>query len=398
MAPTHRGVPCDVCHHAALAAVPGYADLRRVTSDCHPWPAGGALCVCRACGCAQKEIGPAWEREVRTIYAEYDIYHQSAGVEQSVFDADSGGAAARSERLLNAVWSHLKLPARGRLLDLGCGNGALLRSCGRVAPQWTLAGSELTDRHRDEVESLPGVAAFHSCPLADIPGPFDVITMNHVLEHIPGPIEFLQQVRGKLAPEGALIIQTPNLGRNPFDLLVADHASHLVSAMTAWIASQAGHEVVLCTEEIIPKETTVIARASGEPAQPAPAVDPAAMGSFAAACVDWLAAVRDQARQIAGRGRFGLFGTAIAGTWLCGELGEAVRFFVDEDPHRIGQTHLGRPIHSPRQVAPGSDVYLALTPEVAAAVQEHAGIGDGPATYHAPPPLPQWTGAGEWRP
>ena len=109
---------------------------------------------------------------------------------------------------------------------------------------------------------------------------------------------------------------------------------------------------------------------------------------------EWLTAVRDQAHAIAGRGSFGLFGTSIAATWLCGELDAAVRFFVDEDPHRIGQTHLGRPVYSPEQVPPGSAVYLALTPEVAAAVQQHAGIADGPSVYHAPPPLPQWAGAG----
>jgi len=383
-----------VCRAPALAALPGFGELRRVTSDCRPWPPGAQLCVCQTCGCVQKAIDAAWEREVQTIYEGYALYRQSAGVEQSVFDPDSGGAAARSERLLRAVWSHLKLPARGRLLDVGCGNGGLLRSCSRVAPGWSMVGTELNDQHREVIESLPGVEAFYTCPPAGVPGRYDLITMNHVLEHIPGPVGFLRELRDKLAPGGALVVQAPDLLRNPFDLLVADHASHLTPATTAWIVATAGYQVVPGPADGLPKETTVIARGAASPVEPGPAVDPAAMLAFTAACVDWLTAVRDQAREAAGEGVFGLFGTSIAATWLCGELEAAVRFFVDEDLHRIGQTHLGRPVYHPEQVPAGSEVYLALTPEVAAAVQRHAGISDGPAVYHAPPPLPQWPGAG----
>lgn len=383
--------PCHACGQTALTAVPGYADLRRVTSDCRPWPAGSRLCVCAACGWVQQALDADWQRETEAIYRGYDIYHQSEGVEQAVFDPDTGAAAARSERLLRAVWAHLNLPAHGRLLDIGCGNGSLLASCHRIAPQWRLVGNELGDQHRARVEALPGVEAFCSGAATEAHGHFDLLTMNHVLEHIPHPAQFLRGLREKLRPGGALVVQVPNLLRNPFDLLVADHASHMLPAGLARLMTDAGFAVALLAEDWLPKEITVIARAADAPPT-APSPDPAEVLDFATACVGWLTALRAGAGEAAAEGNLGLFGTSIAGTWLYGELEEAVGFFVDEDRSRIGKTHLGRPILSPAQVPSGSHVYLALPPAVAEAVAQHEAVRNGGATYHLPPPQPVWAG------
>ena len=389
---TNKGNPiisCHACDQTALTAVPGYTDLRRVTSDCRPWPAGSRLCVCAACGWVQQALDADWQRETEAIYRGYEIYHQSEGVEQAVFDPDTGAAAARSERLLRAVWTHLNLPAHGRLLDIGCGNGSLLAYCHRIAPQWKLVGNELGDQHRARVEALPGVEAFCSGAATEAHGHFDLLTMNHVLEHIPHPAQFLRGLCGKLRPGGALVVQVPNLLRNPFDLLVADHASHMLPAGLARLMTDAGFAVELLAEDWLPKEITVIARAADAPPT-APSPDPAAVLDFVTACVEWLTALRAGAREAAAGGSLGLFGTSIAGTWLFGELGEAVGFFVDEDRSRIGKTHLGRPILSPAQVPAGSHVYLALPPAVAEAVARHEAVRNGGATYHLPPPQPVW--------
>src|SRR5690606_6983610 len=39
---------------------------------------------------------------------------------------------------------------------------------------------------------------------------FDAVTMSHVVEHLPEPIEVLQEVRRILKPDGQLIMTTPN--------------------------------------------------------------------------------------------------------------------------------------------------------------------------------------------
>ncbi len=45
---------------------------------------------------------------------------------------------------------------------------------------------------------------------ADIEGPFDVVTMWHVLEHLPEPVAALERAAELLAPGGRLIVSVPN--------------------------------------------------------------------------------------------------------------------------------------------------------------------------------------------
>src|SRR4051812_29475873 len=96
-------VSCHICGAPAARLVSGYEQFRRVTSDCKPWPSGGQLAVCQACGCLQNVIDAAWRADVEAIYASYLIYHQSDGAEQPVFDAVSGQPMARSARVLRRL-------------------------------------------------------------------------------------------------------------------------------------------------------------------------------------------------------------------------------------------------------------------------------------------------------
>jgi hypothetical protein len=85
--------------------------------------------------------------------------------------------------------------------------------------------------------------------------------------------------------------------------------------------------------------------------------------------VDWLRRFVDASREASATSAgFGLFGTSIAATWLCGVLGDTVSFFVEEDPNRVGRPYLERPVLSPVEVKPGNVVYLALIPQIAAQV------------------------------
>src|SRR5262245_63243397 len=100
-ATTLASFPCHVCSGHDLAEVPGYGRLPRVTSDCKPFPAGGQLAVCRQCGAVQKPATARWREEAAAIYRNYDIYFQSGGVEQAVFDPTAGSPRLRSRVLLD---------------------------------------------------------------------------------------------------------------------------------------------------------------------------------------------------------------------------------------------------------------------------------------------------------
>jgi hypothetical protein len=80
--------------------------------------------------------------------------------------------------------------------------------------------------------------------------------------------------------------------------------------------------------------------------------------------VRWLEAMARNARAVASDGRFGIFGTSIAGVWLYGEVDGKVDFFLDEDANRIGARLFDRPILRPHD-RPDANLFVALAPSVA---------------------------------
>src|SRR5271154_1404276 len=240
--------PCHLCSSAALELVDCYETFARVTSDCKPWPRGGRLGICGTCGCVQAVADACWREEASRIYRDYTIWHQSGGSEQSVFDG-RGQAESRSWRILERLRREIALPSRGRLLDIGCGNGSLLSTANQLLPEWTLAGTEFDDKYRTRIESIPNVEGLYTGPLQEVPGRFDLVTLSHVFEHLTEPVTLLRLLPAMLKPEGYLLIQVPNYRENPFELTVADHCTHFCRSSLGKLVSGAGYAVqVLATD------------------------------------------------------------------------------------------------------------------------------------------------------
>jgi SAM-dependent methyltransferase len=382
---------CHLCGRDAAQPVSGLEALRGVSSDCRPWAAGAQLATCLACGCVQKVLDPAWHQDVARIYGGYDIYYQSGGVEQAVFDLSSGAASPRSARLLDELIATGRLPTSGRLLDIGCGNGALLRAASERLPGWRLAGTELDDRSRTAVEAIPGVENLYVGPVSEVPGRFDVISMVHVLEHLPSPGAFLQELIRRLTKEGILVIQLPEFLQNPFDLLIRDHCNHFTGETLAAFVANRGFEVLGLHRGWVPKEMTVLMRPKSRGVDPRVASDGPRFHTLgqAVACVQWLTDVRERAASFAEQPPFGLFGTSIAATWLASELErERVAFFVDEDANRIGRHHLGRPIYAPSSVPSNARLFIALPDPAGSAVADRLARMRPDVQIHTLPPVP----------
>ena len=363
------------CHTCGghLSHIAGFPDFLQVTSDCRPWKAQGNLAICQVCGTVQKPVTEAWLAEAEAIYGGYEIYSQSGGVEQSAFDQLTGAAQSRSAKLVDWLTRGGHIPLEGKLLDIGCGNGAFLRAFGSVYPNWSMTGLELNDRNQAAVESIPGVESFHVGPVESLPSQFNLITLIHALEHIPRPSHFLRTLKEKLLPGGMVIIEVPNLKTSPFDILIADHCTHFTTDTLGKVIEQAPLAVVQLEEDYVPKELTVAIK-SGEavidfaPQPKEENLDSADLenSQILTAHLDYLQSLLDLANSVSGP--IGIFGTSIAGTWLAQSVRDKVAFFVDEDPNRIGRYHLEKPIVSPDRVADGSKVLIPLPPAIASDV------------------------------
>ncbi len=347
-----------------------FSRFHRVTSDCKPWPPGGILARCHACGLVQTLVTPQWRADANQIYADYTIYHQSGGVEQNVFDDRSGAGKPRSDRIIQALRGACALPARGRLLDIGCGNGSFLSAWSRAIPGWSLCGSEVSEKYKTRVEGIPGVEKLFTADVADIPGAFDVISLIHVLEHIASPAGLLERLRKKLKPDGLLLIEVPDCRQNCFMLLVADHCSHFSPALLAGVVATAGFEVLHASNTWVAKEVSVTARPIVSPTLPDKVRLPPSDSSQVFHGWHRLEEILAKVEPLTASPNFGLFGTAIAATWLDAQTNRAARFFVDEDRNRVGRTHLGRPVLSPGALPPQALVFVALPQPLAGEVAE----------------------------
>jgi 2-polyprenyl-3-methyl-5-hydroxy-6-metoxy-1,4-benzoquinol methylase len=187
---------------------------------------------CSSCGIAWLDPAPAL-RDFPKLYARY-YTHESAGREtrlarmriltdQQVFRrlgypaAPSGGLVPKILSLFPfirraAALEVLDLPAseKGNLLDVGCGNGdfiARMRSFG-----WGVSGVDPDAAAVARAQSQ-GLDVFQGS-IKDVPrGPvYDVIALNHVIEHTDDPVGLLRECGDRLRRgTGRLIITTPNL-------------------------------------------------------------------------------------------------------------------------------------------------------------------------------------------
>jgi len=102
-------------------------------------------------------------------------------------------------------------PGKGRLLDVGCNMGMLLRLA--RSRGWQAVGVEPSPAlHRIATDHL-GLEV-HNCLVADLPESehrsFDVVALSDVFEHIAEPRPFLDIVRRLLRPDGLLYVKVPN--------------------------------------------------------------------------------------------------------------------------------------------------------------------------------------------
>lgn len=117
-------------------------------------------------------------------------------------------------------WVLRNLPERrGRALDVGCGRGVLLAKLAVRfdAVQGTDIDAPMREAARQRCADLPNVVV-DGAQLAELDGPYDLITLVAVLHHLDAA-EALGEVARLLAPGGRLLVVGVAPPSGPVDLL-----------------------------------------------------------------------------------------------------------------------------------------------------------------------------------
>jgi SAM-dependent methyltransferase len=198
--------------------------------------------VCDGCGLYYTAPLPDTDATESGV-AESDKYTQDQLAKEDFF-------RRRAARLLDDVESRR---GKGALLDVGCAIGtelAVARERG-----WEAIGLELSKTSLAVARERGLDARGDTLEASTFPdGHFDLVTLNHVLEHIPEPSSFLHEIGRVLRRDGLLFVAVPNVHTWWFYLkgdrygwtFQDDHFLHFTTGTLSDMLSRHGFEVLDC--------------------------------------------------------------------------------------------------------------------------------------------------------
>jgi 2-polyprenyl-6-hydroxyphenyl methylase/3-demethylubiquinone-9 3-methyltransferase len=104
-------------------------------------------------------------------------------------------------------------PLEGKTaLDVGCGAGLLTEPLARLGAKVTGidAAPEVIAVAREHASAQGLEIEYRTAAVEQVDGQFDLITCMEVVEHVADPVVFVKALAKRLAPDGLLILSTPN--------------------------------------------------------------------------------------------------------------------------------------------------------------------------------------------
>jgi 2-polyprenyl-6-hydroxyphenyl methylase/3-demethylubiquinone-9 3-methyltransferase len=104
-------------------------------------------------------------------------------------------------------------PLEGKTaLDVGCGAGLLTEPLARLGAKVTGidASPEVIAVAREHANAMGVEIDYRAGDVQKLEGQFDLITCMEVIEHVADPAAFVKALAKRLAPDGLLILSTPN--------------------------------------------------------------------------------------------------------------------------------------------------------------------------------------------
>lgn len=160
---------------------------------------------CESCGF--KFTNPRPEEKDLGRYYKSEDYVSHSNTKKGFIN--STYQSVRKYTLLKKLQLISKYFKTGNILDIGCGTGEFLNTCKSAkwktigiepdsdARQMAIKNYDLDVREEGELKSLPDAS-------------FDIISMWHVLEHVPKLNERVEELKRLIKPNGIIIIAVPN--------------------------------------------------------------------------------------------------------------------------------------------------------------------------------------------
>lgn len=150
--------------------------------------------------------------------------------------------------------------ARGHLVDVGSGSGEFVFLAQKAG--YDVLGLEPHEGYANYTQNTFGVTVQNATlERADIkPESVDIITLHHVLEHLPDPVASLGNMRAWLKPEGVIMVDVPDIEADRHAPSRRFHIAHLYNfnhETLKWTLEKAGFMVL---PQVTSRGTTLLAQ------------------------------------------------------------------------------------------------------------------------------------------
>ena len=175
--------------------------------------------VLRCPGCGTYRTDPPPLNTASESEEFYTGYYQSVGTDARPVEDPATSRSAGFWKV--ADQAPVLQVVRRSVADIGCGDGHFCAELqGRGWPSVT--GVDISHSRVARARKLYPSVRFHDGTLRDAGvarGSLDLIVMEAVIEHLPDPVGFLEEVKASLVPGGLLVMTTPNMDSGHFRFL-----------------------------------------------------------------------------------------------------------------------------------------------------------------------------------
>jgi len=230
--------PCPVCddRHAAVLH-----SQRFVLPEDKKLTASYDVVACERCGAAFADT-PITQREYDELYAQRSRYAAGPAAHASDSDRDIGRF-----RDMAAEISRIVPDKSSRIVDVGCANGQMLAALADVGFN-DLIGVDPSAACVQQAQTIRGARAYVGS-LSEMPagaGPYDVVILSHVLEHVRDVKPALEYVKRFMTSGAILYVEVPDASRyvdfawSPFQDFNSEHINHFSLGSIANLLRQCG--------------------------------------------------------------------------------------------------------------------------------------------------------------
>ena len=164
-----------------------------------------AINECHNCSFRFTNPRPLDEELNKYYQSENYISHTNKAVSfgQIIYKTVRNYTLRRKLKLIN------NLSKKGNILDVGCGTGAFLEVCSK--DNWKIQGVEQDLKAREKAEQLLHINIHQNLFSCEKEQDFQIITLWHVLEHMPDLNKVIKHLKMLLSNQGRILFALPNV-------------------------------------------------------------------------------------------------------------------------------------------------------------------------------------------